>query len=224
MKSAFITVGLALAGVLTVAPAVAAQTKTLPIKCTATLTNHPENSSPAWAMDNFTRTTVFRHADKRGNIWTATMKDRGHFITTPNAKSDSGDTIKTEVTGRFTGQGIFTVTSDAAPKCTDPKVYDGSAPPTSTWVDHYFTGEFSDSGITEWDWVYQTCRERMVETPTGVTGHMSGLPCHHKSPSPTPSPTKSDTPTPSPTPTTQPTTPGQAPAPSPVKTDLPVTG
>lgn len=188
------------------------------VVCTATLTNHPENATPVWAYDTFTRTTVLHYA---GNgMWRAHIEDAGRFTTVTGVPSDSGDLIQHKVTGAFTGSGDYLVKADAKPACTPtPERYFGPAGPmTGQWPVHYF-GQATTEGITNWQWVYKTCREWMIETERGVSGHLAGLStwrCKpHRHPVPTPSGTSTPTPTPtasSPTPSTSP------PAPTPTET------
>ncbi|MCW2944533.1 MAG: hypothetical protein JWR24_1250 [Actinoallomurus sp.] len=212
------------AGVLAV-PATANATAKLPV-CRASFTGHPENSSPPWATDTFTRTTKFHKNDD--GTYKVHITDRGHFTTIPGTKSDSGDTIANKVTGVFTGSGDYTVTSATGPTCVTGESYTATHDArTSDWPKHYFGDSATTTGIDPWSWLYRTCREYMVEDSVkGTVGHIAGKPCKAKpTPTPTdstPEPSPSDsTPAPSDTTTTPPTS---APAPTPVKSDLPVTG
>ncbi|MEV0408254.1 hypothetical protein [Actinoallomurus sp. NPDC050550] len=167
--------------------------------CTATFTNHPENSSPPWALDAFTRTTTFAPGSTDGT-WTVHIRDAGHFTTVPGTKSDSGDTIVNKVKGRFNGSGDYTVTSTTAPHCVDGEQYDGTADPsTGQWPLHYFDKAATTTGINPWRWVYRTYCERMVEDSqyAHVQGSIAGKDCPQPTPTPTPTPT-ADSPEPSP--------------------------
>jgi hypothetical protein len=192
--------------------------------CHATFSQHPENSSPPWANDTFTRTTKFH--DNHDDTWKVHITDRGHFTTIPGTKSDSGDTIQNEVTGVFTGSGDYTVTSASGPTCVSGESYTGTGDPaTSDWPKHYFGDTATTTGIDPWRWLYKTCREYMIEDSVkGTVGNIAGKACHTK---PTPTPT-TGSPTPSPTGSTPgdggTTPPGEAPVPTPVPSDLPVAG
>jgi hypothetical protein len=165
--------------------------------CTATFKDHPENSSPAWALDDFTRKTTFTPGTKDGT-WNVHIRDRGHFTTIPGTTSDSGDPIQTKVTGSFRGEGDYTVTSTTGPRCVEDEHYDGTAgPSTGEWPLHYFASGATTSGIDPWRWVYRTYCEHMVEDSRygKVEGHITGKDC----PKPTPTPTPTDSaPEPSP--------------------------
>ncbi|GAA4615750.1 hypothetical protein GCM10023195_69660 [Actinoallomurus liliacearum] len=205
--------------------------------CTATFVDHPENASPAWALDDFTRTTTFEPGDTDGT-WKVHIRDRGKFTTIPGTTSDSGDPIQTKVTGSFRGDGDYTVTSAAGPQCADTEHYEGTAgPATAQWPLHYFAADAgaATSGIDPWRWVYRTYCERMVEDSRypKVDGHITGKDC----PRPTPTPTPTDSaPEPSPSepePSASETTPSEedtsspateAPAASPVKKQPHFTG
>lgn len=201
--------------------------------CTATFTNHPENSSPPWALDDFTRTTTFAPGATDGT-WSVHIRDRGHFTTVPGTKSDSGDVIQNKVIGDFHGSGDYTVTSTTRPHCVPSEHYDGTADPSiGQWPLHYFASDATMTGIDPWRWDYRTYCEHMVEDSqyAQVQGHITGKDCPEptQSPTPTPTPTPTDsTPEPSPsdtTPSDGDTSPpaSDAPTPTPVKSNLPVT-
>ncbi|GAA0326980.1 hypothetical protein NE235_09145 [Actinoallomurus spadix] len=159
--------------------------------CTATFVDHPENASPAWALDDFTRTTTFAPGDTDGT-WKVHIHDEGHFTTIPGTTSDSGDPIQLKVTGSFDGDGDYTVTSTTGPQCGDAEQYTGTgAPATAKWPLHYFPADAdaTTSDIDPWRWVYQTYCEKMVEDSryAKVDGHLTGKDC----PTPTPTPTDS---------------------------------
>ncbi|MCO5993621.1 hypothetical protein [Actinoallomurus rhizosphaericola] len=167
--------------------------------CTATFVDHPENAPSAWALDDFTRTTTFAPGDTDGT-WKVHIHDEGHFTTIPGTTSDSGDPIQLKVTGSLDGDGDYTVTSTAGPKCVDAEQYKGTdGPKTAQWPLHYFTADADakTSDIDPWRWVYQTYCEKMVEDSryAKVDGHLTGKDC----PTPTPTPTPTDT-TPEPDP------------------------
>lgn len=189
---------------------------TLPMKCTATFTGHPENSNPVWALDDFTRTTTFKALPK--DKWAVHIHDAGHFTTIPGTKSDSGDVVKNKVTGTFQGGGDYTVTSKTPPKCILTESYTGTGgPSTGKWPAHYFGETATSTGIDPWHWDYATACEKMSEdSVTHTSGHMAGKTCPSPSPSPRPTPS-------SPSPEPSESTPA-APAPTPVESDLPVTG
>lgn len=200
LKKTIAAVGLATAATAVSALPASAHTNT--VVCKATLTAHPENSSPVWAYDTFTRTTTFHHA--HNGTWSATFRDFGTFTTVPGVNSDSGDLIQHKVTGGFVGYGSFAkIESQVAPKCAAGETWPGAgAPSTTTWIAHYFAGDVAVTLNDDWVWIYRTCREHMTETAKGVTGHIAGLWCRkprHHHPKPTPTPTKSESPTPTPT-------------------------
>ena len=209
------------------APAAASAHAGSTVVCKASFTAHPENATPVWAYDTFTRVTTITPAGE--GTWKAHIADLGHFTTVPGAKSDSGDTIAHKVTGVFSGHGDYTVTATSTPHCIGGEHYTGSGgPSTGAWPLHYFAQGSTTTGIDPWHWDYRTCREHLSEdSKVGTQGHMAGLGCQwHQRPSatpsaPTPTPTASGTPTPAPSGTTAP---GEAPAPTPVNSDLPVTG
>lgn len=211
-------------GVATVAVPTTAYARTgASTTCKASFTAHPENSSPPWALDTFTRTTRIKPAGD--GKWAVHIVDRGHFTTIPGVKSDSGDTIQNKVTGTFRGSGDYTVTSTTGPACVSGESYNGTNDPaTSDWPKHYFAAGATTTGIDPWSWLYRTCREYMVEDSVkGTVGHIAGKACKTK-PSPTPTPTETSS---TPSPTDNPgggSEPGEAPKPTPVKSDLPVTG
>jgi hypothetical protein len=178
--------------VLAIPTAASATTGPKPVVCKATFSHHPENSSPVWAYDTFTRITLLTPAG--AGTWKAHIADIGHFTTVPGAKSDSGDVIQNKVTGVFAGSGDYTVTSPNGPRCFPSESYDGTGdPPTAAWPKHYFGGSSTTTGIDPWHWEYRTCREHMSEdSKAGTQGHMSGLKCL---PKPSGSPTPSTTPT-----------------------------
>jgi hypothetical protein len=213
--------GAAAAIAVAAVPAVAYAHTSGVLTCKATFSAHPENASPPWANDTFTRTTSFEKTAY--GTWKVHITDLGHFTTIPGTKSDSGDTIQNAATGLFAGRGDYKVSSKATPHCVTGEHYSGSAGPTTgQWPVHYFT-DATTSGIDPWRWDYRTCREHMSEdSKAGTQGHLAGLECRPHHPKPTPTPSTSDTGTPTPTPTTS--TPGEAPAPTPVNSDLPVTG
>lgn len=204
LKKTLAALGLTVAA--TAVSALPASAHTTDLICKATLTNHPENSSPVWAYDTFTRTTRFHH--NQDGTWSATLRDFGAFTTVAGVNSDSGDMIQHKVTGGFVGYASFSkIESQVAPKCATGETWPGAgAPSTSTWAAHYFTGDVAVTLNDDWVWIYKTCREQMNETAKGVTGHIAGLWCRVRHPKPTPSPTHSESPspTPSPTDTTQP--------------------
>lgn len=217
----------AAAGAMACVPAVAYAASTEAVTCRATFSGHPENSSPPWAYDNFTRKTAITPGDAPGT-WTAHIADNGHFTTVVGATSDNGDKIVRHTTGKFSGSGDYTITSTAQPKCIKGESYGGSdGPSTSQWPGHYF-GDSPTVVLVKWHWDYVTrCEQMHEDSVTGTTGHMTGArDC--TTPTPTPTPTPSDSapePSDSPEPSASATTPaGEAPAPTPVKTDLPVTG
>jgi hypothetical protein len=195
--------------------------------CTASFSGHPENSSPPWALDTFTRTTTFAPGATDGT-YKVHIRDAGHFTTIPGTKSDSGDTIQDKVTGTFSGYGDYTVTATGSPHCVSGESYSGTGDPsTGQWPVHYFPAGATTTGIDPWRWVYRTYCERMVEDSQygKVQGSISGKDCPKPTPTPTdsaPEPSPSDsTPVPSPSDTTPSS---QAPVPTPVKSNLPVTG
>jgi hypothetical protein len=214
-------VGAAAAIAVASVPAVAYAHTSGAATCKASFSAHPENASPPWAEDTFTRTTTFEKTAY--GTWKVHISDDGQFTTIPETKSDSGDTIQNKVTGTFSGFGDYKVSSKATPHCVSGEHYTGSAGPTTgQWPVHYFTAA-TTSGINPWHWDYRTCREHMSEdSVAGTTGHLAGLKCRPRhTHSPTPTPTASATPSPT---ASESTPPGEAPVPTPVNSDLPVTG
>lgn len=143
--------------------------------CKASITAHPENSSPAWAIDSFTRTTKIRYAT--GGNWAVRIHDSGTFTTVKGVKSDSGDLITNKVTGHFSGVGDFTAKSKYGHLTCDQATehFSGTkVPSTSTWVLHLLPKGATTPGITNWEWTYSTGCQWMIETEKGVSGHMSG--------------------------------------------------
>jgi hypothetical protein len=222
----FLAVSTAAAVGVLAAPAVAYAHTGGTTPCHAKFTDHPENSSPPWALDTYTRVTSFR--DNHDGTWKAHIRDFGHFTTIPGTKSDSGDTIANKVTGTLTGSGDYTVTSKSGPHCPSGEHYTGAGgQSTGQWPVHYFGEGATTGGIDPWRWLYKTCREYMVEDSVkGTVGSIAGKPCRaRRTPTPTPTtPTPTETsPAPIPTPTGT-TPPGEAPVPTPVHSDLPVAG
>jgi hypothetical protein len=207
------------AGLLAVPAVASAHTTGGPLTCKVSFVHHPENASPVWAYDDFTRFTKFTPNSAK-TVWKVSFFDVGKFTTVPGTSSDSGDAIHAKVTGKFAGKGSFTVHSASAPVCAP-----GTNSTTSDWARHFFTGDVTVT-LDTWHWDYRTCREHLAEdSVTGTTGHMAGLPCWvHR---PHPKPTKT-TPVPAPSQTvpapTQTVPAGEAPVPTPVTSDLAVTG
>lgn len=231
MKRILITVGIMLAGLLAIAPAVAAQAKTgsgcTTVHDVITKTDNGHGTPSEWANLVMRRATKVCGDPTKG--YTVALTDVGNLWTiqgagTPNG---TGGQITHRVHGTVHGTYSLTVTGG-----TFTRAHRNVAGSSTEYVTSLFSDGAAVTGGA-YSWTYVTkCGETWVDSSTNNDGqgdaarNITGKQCHKATPSPTPSPTKTVTPSPTPTstPTTEPTPPGQAPAPVPVKTNLPVTG
>lgn len=155
------------------------------------VTSTPDDGTPPWARDTFTRTTDITRVD--ANTYRLAVTDAGTFtspagVTSPNSTATLAHAIPS---GGFTGSFSFVVTGalkSAAQlaavtptfdygSVTDKNNPDPALPTTGGWYKQYFADPTTTQGLYGWTWTYTTACESMTETEAGVTGNILGLTC-----------------------------------------------
>lgn len=190
-----------------------ADTADATVTSTATIKNSPDDGTPPWARDSFTRTTTITKNDD--GSYKVHVDDKGTFKTAKSTLSPNDPTvrIKRSVKGDLSGTADFTVTDG---KLKGPKqlakldgqvLRNGRAlvktdvkprRSTSTWPKRYFKANPAATvTLDAWHWEYTTpCGESYTQDKNAAAeGNIVGKTCKPEptdtgSPSPTPTDTK----------------------------------
>lgn len=170
-----------------------AQASTAPVTSTATIKSAPDDGTPPWARDSFTRSTVIR--PNGDGTYDATVTDDGTFVTgKAGTAAPTGGTITRRVRGHLHGSMSFTVSGDLLPASRLAKLNGRSmgyaqyatkaeipaSKRTGTWPARYFKPGAAVH-LDAWHWAYATGCETYEQDSSGaVSSNITGKVCEHQ--------------------------------------------